>query len=69
MKAACIAGQGIVSTTIVIAGGFAALTVSGFRPVFRFGLLTSVVVVLALAAAALVLPAITSQSRGRCGTP
>lgn len=60
-RAAHIAGQGIVATSLVVAGGFAALGASGFAPVMRFGLLTAFAVLVALAADALLLPALVGR--------
>jgi predicted RND superfamily exporter protein len=61
--AAGIAGQGIVATTFVVSLGFVALTLSGFAPVTRFGLLVSVGAVLALAVDAFLLPALVGRSK------
>jgi len=61
IQAAHIAGQGIVATSIVIAGGFSVLALSGFTPVVRFGLLTTLAVVAALVADAVLLPALVGQ--------
>jgi hypothetical protein len=59
--AAAIAGQGIVATTLVVAGGFSALGLSDFNPVFRFGLLTAGTVVIALGVDGLLLPALVGR--------
>jgi predicted RND superfamily exporter protein len=59
--AANIAGQGIVATSIVIAGSFCALALSGFNPVVRFGLLTALAVITALGIDALLLPALVGR--------
>ena len=56
LRAASIAGQGIVATSLMVAGGFAVLALSGFIPLVRFGLLTSLAVLMALAVDALLLP-------------
>ncbi len=66
LRAAHIAGQGIVATSIVIAGSFCVLALSGFNPVIRFGLLTALAVVVALAIDALLLPALVGR-RGEQG--
>jgi len=61
MRAARIAGQGIVATTLVIAGGFAVLGFSGFNPVVRLGLLLAYGTVVALVANSVLLPAIVGR--------
>jgi predicted RND superfamily exporter protein len=61
VRAAHIAGQGIVATTFMIAAGFAVLGLSDFGPVARFGLLTSLAVVLALLVDAFLLPALVGE--------
>ena len=58
LRAATIAGQGIVATSLMVAGGFAVLALSGFLPLIRFGLLTALAVLGALAVDALLLPAL-----------
>ncbi len=58
LRAATIAGQGIVATSLMVAGGFAVLAFSGFVPLIRFGLLTALAVMGALAVDALLLPAL-----------
>lgn len=58
LKAASVAGQGIMATTLMTAGGFAVLGLSGFNPVVRFGLLTAVAMLMALSLDALLLPAL-----------
>ena len=63
IHAARIAGQGIVATTFVIAGGFAVLGLSGFAPVVRLGLMLSFGAVAALAVDALLLPALLGERR------
>ena len=50
-------GRAIVITTIVLASGFATLVVAMFVPAMQFGLVTAVVVVLALVCDLVVLPA------------
>lgn len=60
-RAAAIAGQGIVATTIVVTLGFATLGLSGFAPVMGFGLLTSFGALTALGIDALVLPALIGE--------
>lgn len=66
--AARIAGQGIVANSIVIAGSFCVLALSGFDPVMRFGLLTAFAIALALVADALLLPALIGRvdEKRRC---
>jgi len=61
VKAAAIAGQGIVATTFMIAGGFAVLGLSGFGPVRSFGLLTALAVFGALTIDAVLLPALVGD--------
>lgn len=61
MRAARIAGQGIVATTLVIAGGFAVLGFSGFNPVIRLGLLLAYGTLVALVANSVLLPAIVGR--------
>ena len=58
LRAATIAGQGILATSLMIAGGFAVLALSGFIPLVRFGLLTALAVLVALVVDALLLPAL-----------
>jgi predicted RND superfamily exporter protein len=59
--AARVAGQGIVATSFVVAGGFSVLALSGFTPVVRFGLLTALAVALALLVDAVLLPALVGR--------
>jgi predicted RND superfamily exporter protein len=61
LRAARIAGQGIVGTTFVVAGGFVVLGLSGFDPVVRFGLLTAFGAGAALGVDALLLPALVGR--------
>lgn len=61
VRAAHVAGQGIVATTFMIAGGFAVLGLSGFYPVMRFGLLTSLAVLVALVVDGVLLPALVGD--------
>ena len=61
LRAACVAGQGIVATSLMIAGGFVVLAASGFAPLIRFGLLTAGAVLAALAVAAVLLPALVGR--------
>jgi|GEM_PF-5887621 len=68
VRAAGIAGQGIVATTFMVASGLAVLALSGFVPVVRFGWLTALAVLAALAVDAMILPALvgkTSELEGR----
>ena len=61
VQAANIAGQGIVATTFVIAGGFAMLGLSGFNPVVRLGLLLAYGALMALVVDAVLLPALVGR--------
>ncbi len=61
VQAANIAGQGIVATTLVIAGGFAVLGLSGFNPVVRMGLLLAYGAIMALVVDAVLLPALVGR--------
>ena len=63
LRAASIAGQGIVATSLMVAGGFAVLALSGFVPLVRFGLLTSLAVLGALLVDSLLLPVLVGCSR------
>ena len=65
VEVARLTGDGIISNSLVVAGGFVVLGASGFVPVTRFGLLTAISIVLALAADLLVLPALLSLRRSR----
>ena len=64
VHAAAVAGQGIVATSLILAGGFATLMFSGFNPVVRLGALLCTAVLCALATDALVLPALVGK--GSC---
>lgn len=66
-KAAGIAGQGIVATTMVITLGFASLGFSGFIPVLSFGLLTGFGTLAALGIDAFLLPALLGDRTGDVG--
>lgn len=62
IQAATIAGKGIVATSIIVAGGFAVLGLSGFNPVMRFGLLAALAVMTALATNSFLLPALVGSA-------
>jgi len=66
-RAAAIAGQGIVGTTIVVASGFGVLGLSGFTPMIRFGLLTAFAALVALIVDALLLPALVGRRTEKAG--
>ena len=61
VRAAAIAGQGIVATSIMVSSGLAVLALSGFVPVVRFGWLTALAVLVALAVDAVILPALVGR--------
>ena len=65
LGAARLAGEGIYASSLIIAGGFAALGLSPFVPVWRFGLFTALAMGIALAADALLLPALIGAKEQR----
>jgi predicted RND superfamily exporter protein len=52
-----VAGRAIAITSLILVAGFAALTLSGFRPTAHFGLLVCAAVAAAVLADLLILPA------------
>jgi predicted RND superfamily exporter protein len=52
-----VAGRAIAVTSLILVAGFAALTLSGFRPTAHFGLLVCAAVAAAVLADLLILPA------------
>jgi predicted RND superfamily exporter protein len=62
-------GHALLFTALVLALGFATLALSEFRPTARFGELTAVTIVLALAAELLLLPALVHALAGLLERP
>lgn len=68
-KTMSITGRPIVLTTLAIDGGLLVLGCGPFKPVVYFGMLVIGTLTATCLGTVLVLPAVLSFGRGRCGNP
>ena len=65
VKAIKVSGHPIINTSIILVAGFCVSTLGSFNPNVNFGLISAVIIVLALTADLVMLPAVLRVLRPR----